>query len=98
MSSQDSEGESYVADYVADPKVYVDLEHYGWTTKEEEAYEPKGKEETSSDEDEVPLPQPGDMHVDLKSQACLIGQRNQRSSLSLFVSCRRTNKNYAKRY
>ena len=64
MSSQDSEGESYVVDYLADPKVYGDLEHCGWTTEEEEDYEPKGKEETSSDEDEVPLPQPGDMHVE----------------------------------
>ena len=69
MSSQDSEGESYVADYLADPKVYGDLEHYGWTTKEEEDYEPKGKEETSSDEDEVPLPQPGDMHVEFKKSS-----------------------------
>ena len=56
MYSQDSEGESYVADYLADSRVYGDLEHYGWTTEEEEDYEPKGKEETSSDEDEVPLP------------------------------------------
>ena len=52
MSSQDSEGESYVADYLADPKVYGDVEHCGWTTEEEEDYEPKRKEETSSDEDE----------------------------------------------
>ena len=44
MSSQDSEGESYVADYLADPRVYEDLEHYGWTTEEEEDHEPKGKE------------------------------------------------------
>ena len=66
MSSQDSEGESYVADYLADPRVYGDLEHYGCTTKEEEDYEPKGKEETSSVEDEAPLPQPGDMHVEFK--------------------------------
>ena len=65
MSSQDSEGESYVADYLANPKVYGDVEHYGWNTEEED-YEPKRKEETSSDEDEVPLPQPGDMHVDFK--------------------------------
>ena len=57
MSSQDSEGESYVADYLANPKVYGDVEHCGWTTEEEEDYEPKGKEETSSDEDGVPLPQ-----------------------------------------
>ena len=65
MSSQDSEGESYVADYLADPNVYGDVEHCGWTTEEEEDYEPKGKEETNLDEDEVPLPQPGDMHVEL---------------------------------
>ena len=69
MSSQDSEGESYVADYLADHKAYGDLEHYGWTTEEEEDYEPKRKEETSSDEDEVPLPQPGDMHVEFKKSS-----------------------------
>ena len=69
MSSQDSEGESYVADFLANPKVYGDLEHYGWTTEEEEDQEPKGKQETSSDEDEVPLPQPGDMHVEFKKSS-----------------------------
>ena len=69
MSSQDSEGESYVADYLADPKVYGDLDHCGWTTEEEEDYEPKGKEETSSDEDEVTLPKQGDMHVEFKKSS-----------------------------
>ena len=69
MSSQDSEGERYVADYLADPKVYGDVEHSGWTTEEEEDYELKGKEETSSDEDEIPLPQPGDMHVEFKKSS-----------------------------
>ena len=69
MSSQDSEGESYEADYLADPKVYGDLEHGGWTTGEEEDYEPKGKEDTSSNEDEAPLPQPGDMHVEFKKSS-----------------------------
>ena len=69
MSSQDSEGESYVADYLADPKVYGDVEHCGWTTEEEEDYEPRGKGETSSNEDEVPLPQPGDMHVESKKSS-----------------------------
>ena len=69
MSSQDSEGESYVADFLADPKVYVDLEHCGWTTEEEEDYEPKGKEETSSHEDEVPLPQPRDVHVEFNKSS-----------------------------
>ena len=98
MSSQDSEGESYVVDYLADPKVYGDVEHCGWTTEEEEDYEPKGKEETSSDEGEVPLPQPGDMHVSSKGQSSLIGQRNLTLSLSLFSSCRKTSRNYAKRY
>ena len=69
MSSHDSEGESYVADYLADPKVYGDVEHCGWTTEEEEDYEPKGKEETRSEEDEAPLPQPGDMHVEFKKSS-----------------------------
>ena len=56
-------------DYLVDPKVYGDVEHCGWTTEEEEDYEPKGKEEMSSDEDEVPLPQPGDMHVEFKKSS-----------------------------
>ena len=58
-----------MADYLANPKVYGDVEHCGWTTEEEEDYEPKREEETSSDEDEVPLPQPGDMHVDIKKSS-----------------------------
>ena len=56
-------------DYLANPKVYGDVEHDGWTMEEEEDYEPKGKEETSSDEDEAPLPQPGDMHVEFKKSS-----------------------------
>ena len=58
-----------MADYLADPKVYGDEEHCGWTTVEEEDYEPKRKEETSSDKDEVTLPQPGDMHVEFKKSS-----------------------------
>ena len=58
-----------MADYLADPKVYGDVEHCGWTTEEEEDYEPKGKEDTSSDEDEVPLPQTRDMHVEFKKSS-----------------------------
>src|SRR6266496_4684314 len=69
MPSQDSEGESFVADYIADPKVYGNLEHCGWTMEEEEDYDPRGKEEMSSDEEEVPLPQPGDMHVEFKKSS-----------------------------
>ena len=69
MSSQDSEGESYVADYLANPKVYGDLDPYGWTTDEEEDYDPKGKEQTSSDEEQTPLPQPGHTHVEFKKSS-----------------------------
>ena len=58
-----------MADYIANPKVYGDVEHYGWTTKEEEDYDPKRKEETSSDEEDDPLPQPGDMHVEFKKSS-----------------------------
>ena len=75
-----------------------DVEHCGWTTEEEEDYEPKGKEETSSDEDEVHYLNPGTCMWSSKSQASLIEQRNLRSSLSLFVSCRKTSRNYAKGY
>ena len=69
MSSQDSDGESYVADYIANPKVYGDVEQYSWTLEEEEDYDPKREEEMSSDEDEAPLPQPGDMHVEFKKSS-----------------------------
>ena len=55
-----------MADYIANPKVYGDVEHYGWTTEEEEDYDPKRKEETSSDEEDYPLSQPGGMHVEFK--------------------------------
>ena len=58
-----------MADYIANPKVCGDVEHYGWTTEEEEDYDPKGKEETSSDEEDDPLPQPGDMHVEFKKSS-----------------------------
>ena len=58
-----------MADYITNPKVYGDVEHYGWTTEEEEDYDPKRKEETSSDEEDYPLPQPGDMHVEFKKSS-----------------------------
>ena len=98
MSSQDSEGESYVADYIADPKVYGDLEHYAWTTEEEEDYDRKGKEGTSSDEDEVPLPQPGDMHMEFKKSSLPNKAKKPKIEFILFVSCGKTNRNYVKRY
>ena len=58
-----------MADYIANPKVYGDVEHYGWTIQEEEDYDPKRKEEKSSDEEDDPLPQPGDMHVEFKKSS-----------------------------
>ena len=77
-------------DYIANPKVYGDVEHYGWTTEEEEDYDPKRKEETSSDEEDYPLPQPGDMHVEFKKSSL-------RSNLSHHVFCRTARQHYAKR-
>ena len=91
MLSQDSEVESYVTDFLADPKVCGDLEHGGWTTEEEEDYEPKGKEETSSDEEDDPLPQPSDMHVEFKKSSL----HKVQSISPLF--CRTTRQHYAKR-
>ena len=54
MSSQDSDGESYVSHLIADPKTYGDLSPCGRTTDEEE---------------DVPLPQPGDMHMKFKKSS-----------------------------
>ena len=36
---------------------------FGWSC------DPKGKEETSSDEEDDPLPQPGNMHVEFKKSS-----------------------------
>ena len=66
MSSQDSDGESYVSHYLANPKLYGDLDPYGLFSEEEQ----EGKyEEESSDEEETPLPQPGDMHVEFRKSS-----------------------------
>ena len=54
MSSQDSDGESYVSHLIADPKTHGDLSPCGRTT---------------DDEEDVPLPQPGDMHVKFKKSS-----------------------------
>ena len=54
MSSQDSDRESYVSHLIADPKTYGDLSPCGRTTDEEE---------------DVPLPQPEDMHVKFKKSS-----------------------------
>ena len=52
-----------MADYIANPKVYGDVEHYGWTTEEEEDYDPKGTVVTSSVVVDEPLPPPRVPHV-----------------------------------
>ena len=87
-----------MADYLADHKVYGDLEHCGWTMEEAEDCEPRGKEEMSSDEDEVPLPQPGDMHVEFKKSSLPDRAKKPKIEFIPFASCRKTSKNYAKRY
>ena len=76
MSSQDSEGASYVADYITNPEVYGEEDPYGWTTDEEEGADMKEARDNSSDEDEDPLPQPGGMHVDFKKSS-LPDKRNK---------------------
>ena len=69
MSSQDSDGESFVSHYVANPKIYGDIHPYGWSKEEEQDANIKGTEDASSDEDDAPLPQPGDMHVEFKKSS-----------------------------
>ena len=98
MSSQDLKGESYVADYLADPKVYGDVEHCGWTMEEEEDYDPQGKGRQVQMKMKSHYLNLGTCMRSSKSQASRIEQRNLRSSLSLFASCRKTSRNYAKRY
>ena len=85
MSSQDSEGESYVADYLSNPKVYGDLEPYGWTIDKEEDYEPKGKEQPSSDEEEAPLSQPANTHVEFKKSSL---PNSRRKPKTIFIPSR----------
>jgi hypothetical protein len=67
MSSQDSDGESYVSHLVANPRVYGDTGHYGWTTDEEEDADLREKQGHSSEEDkDHPMPQPADMHIEFQ--------------------------------
>ena len=85
MSSQDSEEEIYVADDRANSRINGDLEPYGWTTDEEEDYEPKGKEQTSSDEEEAPLPQPANTHVEFKKSSL---PNSRRKPKTIFIPSR----------
>ena len=69
MSSQDSDGESYVSHLIADPKTYGDLSPSGRTTDEEEDAHLMRINDSSSEEEDVPLPQPGDMHMKFKKSS-----------------------------
>ena len=69
MSSQDSDGESYVSHLIADPKTYGDLSPCGRTKDEEEDAHLMRINDSSSEEEDVPLPQPGDMHVKFKKSS-----------------------------
>ena len=69
MSSQDSDGESYVSHLVANPKTYGDLSPCDQTTNDEEDTHLMRINDSSSEEEDVPLPQPGDMHVKFKKSS-----------------------------
>ena len=69
MSSQDSDGESYVSHLIADPKTYGDLSPCGRTMDEEKDAHLMRINNSSSEEEDVPLPQPGDMHVKFKKSS-----------------------------
>ena len=69
MSSQDSDGESYVSHLTADPKTYGDLSPCGRITDEEDDAHLMKIKDSSSEEEDVPLPQPWDMHVKFKKSS-----------------------------
>ena len=69
MSSQDSDEESYVSHLIANPKTYGDLSTCGRTMYEEEDAHLMRINDSSSEEEDVPLPQSGDMHVKFKKSS-----------------------------
>ena len=69
MSSQDSDGESDVSHLIANPKTYGDLPPYGRTTDDEEDAHLMRIDDSTSEEEDVPLPQPGDMHMKFKKSS-----------------------------
>ena len=86
MSSQDSEGESYVANLVSDPKTYGDLSPYGRTTDDEEDAHLMRINDSSTEDEDVPLPQPRDMHIEFEKSSLLkrANRSNNRSIPSRF--------------
>ena len=69
MSSQDSDGENYFSHIIAERKTYGDLSPCGRTTDEEVDAHLWWINDSSSEEVDVPLPQPGDMHVKFKKSS-----------------------------
>ena len=87
MSSQDSDGESYVSHLIADPKSYGDLSPYGRTTDDEEDAHLMRIDDSISKEEDVSLPQPRDMHVKFKKSSLpkRANRSNNRSIPSRFL-------------
>ena len=85
MSSQDSDGESYVSHLIADPKTYGDLSPCGRTTDDEEDAHLMRIDDSSSEEEDVPLPQPGNMHVKFKKSS--LPKRAKLSNIRSIPSC-----------
>ena len=70
MSSQDSDGENYVSHLIAEWKTYGDLSPCGRTgDDEEDAHLMRINDSSQEEEEDVPLPQPGDMHVKFKKSS-----------------------------
>ena len=84
MSSQDSDGESYVSHYIADPKIFGEIYPYLWSTEEEGDTNVEETRDASSEEDEDPLPQHGDMHVEFKNSS--LPNRANKSKIQFIMS------------
>ena len=69
MSSQDFDRKSYVSHLIADPKTYGDLSPCGRIIDDDEDAHLRTINDSSSEEEEFPLPQPGDMHVMFKKSS-----------------------------
>ena len=69
MSSQGSEGDHYVAD----PKIFREIYPYLWASEEEGDTDLEeivdACPDANSEEEDVPLPQPGDMHVEFQKSS-----------------------------
>ena len=91
MSSQESDGESHVSHTTTNPRIYGDVDPYGWSTDEE--VEDDLKRMDSMDvEEETSLPQPGDMHVEFKKSSL---PNTVKPHNTLFISHRNLKKSVA---